>query len=165
MNRFEVITNRTSDLGKYGIFDNECKDDGDGILTTVERQVSARVIVDKLNELQRTIDEKPLDLHTDIQDYEDRLNWLKKTSKRLIEIEEIYKEEFKIELAQAIEEGIDFKKIYGGNTEKTRKQYVDEQLQNLLDEKRELKQYKEDDLRRIELLKRVIDIKTKLMGL
>ena len=103
--------------------------------------------------------DEELNLHEDFVEYDEILHWISKTGKRLTEIEEIYQEDFKIELANAMFNGVDFKKIYGGNTEKTRKQYVDEQLSDLLDEKKCLKAYQSDDLRRIEFLKRLIDMK------
>lgn len=107
-------------------------------------------------------DEKS-DIHSDFVEWDNINCRLSETTRRLTEIDEIYKEEFKIELAQAIEDNIDFKKIYGGNTEKTRKQYVDEQLSDLIDEKNELKAIQSDDLRRIEFLKKLISMKLKLL--
>lgn len=108
--------------------------------------------------------DEELDLHSDFIEWDNLNYWLSKTTRRLTEIEEIYQEEFKIELAQAIEEKVDFKKIYGGNTEKTRKQYVDEQLADLINEKKELKALQSDDLRRIEFLKKLISMKLKVLG-
>ena len=107
-------------------------------------------------------DEK-LDLHSDFLEWNELNDWLFTTANRLTEIEEIYQEEFKIELANALETGVDFKKIYGGNTERTRKQYVDEQLSDLIDEKKLLKSLQADDLRRIEFLKKLISMKIKLI--
>ena len=109
--------------------------------------------------------DEELDLHSDFIEWDNINYWLGKTTRRLTQIEEIYQEEFKIELAQAIEEKIDFKKIYGGNTEKTRKQYVDEQLSDLIAEKKELKALQSDDIRRIEFLKRLIEMKLKIIGM
>lgn len=103
------------------------------------------------------------DIHSDFLEWNELNDWLLVTGKRLNEIEEIYNEEFKVELANAIEMGIDFKKIYGGNTEKTRKQYVDEQLSDLIEEKKLLKSHQSDDLRRIEFLKRLITYKTNFL--
>ena len=101
--------------------------------------------------------------HNDLIEYDDILHWMSKTNQRLTEIDEIYKEEFKVELANAIETGVDFKKIYGGNTEKTRKQYVDEQLSDLLDEKKMLKAYQSDDNRKLDFLKLLIQFKIKMV--
>lgn len=109
-------------------------------------------------------DEK-MDLHNDFLEWNELNDWLLKTGKRLIELEEIYNEDFKIELKQAIEDKIDFKKIYGGNTEKTRKQYVDEQLSDIVEEKKMLKLNQSDDLRRIEFLKKLISMKLKVLNL
>lgn len=107
-------------------------------------------------------DEK-LDLHSDFIEWNELNDWLLKTGNRLTEIEEIYDEAFKTELARALEMKIDFKKIYGGNNEKTRKKYVDEQLSDLIDEKKLLKSLQADDLRRIEFLKKLIYMKIKLI--
>ena len=101
--------------------------------------------------------------HQDLIEYDEILHWMSKTNQRLTEIDEIYKEEFKVELANAIETGVDFKKIYGGNTEKTRKQYVDEQLSDLLDEKKMLKAYQSDDNRKLDFLKLLIQFKIKMI--
>ena len=109
--------------------------------------------------------DEELDLHSDFIEWDNLNYWLSKTTRRLTQIEEIYQEEFKIELAQAMEEKIDFKKIYGGNTEKTRKKYVDEQLSDLINEKKELKALQSDDIRRIEFLKRLIQMKLKVIGM
>ena len=124
--------------------------------------------LNKKEEEQRIVTvpfDEELDLHSDFIEWDNLNYWLSKTTRRLTEIEEIYQEEFKIELAQAMEEKVDFKKIYGGNTEKTRKQYVDEQLSDLIAEKKELKALQSDDLRRIEFLKRLIQMKLKVIGM
>lgn len=132
----------------------------------------AEKLVEYLNERESRKTEKrvltipydeQLDLHSDFLEWNELNDWLLKTGKRLIEIEEIYDEEFKIELANALETGVDFKKIYGGNTDKTRKRYVDEQLSDLIDEKKLLKSLQADDLRRIEFLKKLISMKLKLI--
>lgn len=98
-------------------------------------------------------------LKEDFDEYEERLDWIYKTSTRLMEIEREYDEKAPKILQKAIEDEVDFKALYGGNTEKTRKKYVDEQLAELMMEKERLKLFKEDDNRRIGLLKRVIDLK------
>ena len=98
-------------------------------------------------------------LKEDFDEYEERLNWLYKTSTRLMEIEREYDKKSTEVLQKAIADEVDFKALYGGNSEKTRKKYVDEQLSELLMEKERLKLFKEDDNRRIGLIKRVIDLK------
>lgn len=158
--KYEVYTIK----GEYGIIDTTIpRETGERVLITVPTETKARIIVEELNKLQHQVEEKPLDLHKDFTEYDELISRITKTSKRLIELEEIYKEESKLELQQAIEDKIDFKKLYGGNNEKTRKQYVDEQLKTIVIEKTELKIQKEDDLRRIEFLKRIIDMKTELI--
>ena len=98
-------------------------------------------------------------LKEDFDEYEERLNWLYKTSTRLMEIEREYDKKSTDVLQKAIADEVDFKALYGGNSEKTRKKYVDEQLSELPMEKERLKLFKEDDNRRIGLIKRVIDLK------
>ena len=98
-------------------------------------------------------------LKEDFDEYEERLNWLYKTSTRLMEIEREYDKKSTEVLQKAIADEVDFKALYGGNSEKTRKKYVDEQLSELPMEKERLKLFKEDDNRRIGLIKRVIDLK------
>lgn len=160
--RFEVYSIGLD--GRYGVLDTTLpKENDERIIVTVDREARARILVDKLNELQKETESKPLDLHIDFKEYDKLIKCLDKTNRRLSEIDEIYKEESKIVLQQAIEDQVDFKKIYGGNTEKTRKQYVDEQLSDLLDEKKELKFLQSDDLRRIEFLKRIIDMKIQML--
>ena len=104
-----------------------------------------------------------MNLYQDFNEYDELINWLNLTSRRIVEIEREYKEKSKTVLQKAVEDGVDFKAIYGGNSEKTRRQYVDEQLSDLVIEKQELKLLKEDDLRRIEFLKRMIDMKIELV--
>lgn len=104
-----------------------------------------------------------LDLHKDFVEWDELIHWINKTSRRLIEIEEIYQAESKIILSEAVENGVDFKRLYGGNNASTRKQYVDEQLVDLIDEKQELKFLQADDLRRIEFLKKLIQMKIKVI--
>lgn len=162
--KFEITTYNVQD-GKYAVIDTTIpKDNDERIIIICERKAQALVIVEKLNELQNQIDEKPLNLHDDFEEWDKIIGWLNKTGRRITEIDEIYNAESKLVLRDAIETGFDFKGVYGGNTEKTRKQYVDEQLSDLLDEKKELKALQSDDLRRIEFLKRMIDMKIKLIG-
>ena len=98
-------------------------------------------------------------LQDDFTDYETRLDWLYKTSTRLMEIVRIYEKESTEILQKSIADGVDFKALYGGNSEKTRKKYVDEQLSELVMERERLKLFKEDDSRRIGIIKRLIDLK------
>ena len=104
-----------------------------------------------------------IDLTEEFKEYDERLNWLQKTSQRLMEITREYEKKSPKILQEAIEKGVDFKALYGGNTEKTRKKYVDDQLIDLLLEKEKLKLFKEDDNRRISYLKRMIDMKIEMI--
>ena len=51
------------------------------------------------------------------------------------------------------------KNLYGGNNDKTRKQYVKDTLKSLTDEENELKRYTAEDGRRIAFLKELIRYK------
>lgn len=116
-----------------------------------------------INNIINEMGEEPLDLHENFEDWDERINWLDKTNRRLVEINEIYMAESDRILEEARELKVDFKAIYGANNKDTRKQYVDEQLSDLLDEKKELEFRKADDNRRISLLKRLIDMKVELI--
>ena len=104
-----------------------------------------------------------IDLTEDFKEYDERITWLKQTSERLMEIDREYEEKSPKILQDAIANDVDFKALYGGNTEKTRKKYVDDQLSELLMEKERLKLFKEDDNRRLGFLKRMIDMKIALI--
>lgn len=144
--------------------------DGKGIIHIPSGEVapSLKEVVDNLNDYAEQLKEcraKPLDLHKDFEDWNNRIEWLNKTSRRLAEIDEIYLAESDRILAEAREIKIDFKALYGANNKDTRKQYVDEQehIAELLEEKKELEFVKADDNRRISFLKRVIDMKIQLI--
>lgn len=64
---------------------------------------------------------------------------------------------------EAIASKIDFNAIYGANNQKVRQQYADEQLADLLEEKKELEFLKADDNRRISFLKKLINLKVELI--
>ena len=152
-------------FGEICVIDTTKEDtDDDKVLVSVDTEVKARIIVDLLNEKEDLIDEKPLDLHKDFSEYDECINSIDTDSKRLLEIEEEYKSESDRILKEARETEVDFKALYGGNNASTRKQYVDEQLYDLIEEKNDLKFKVDDNLRRIAFLKRMIDMKIKLIG-
>lgn len=107
--------------------------------------------------------EKTIDFDEQFRDWDTKIERLDEIGHRLIEIEKEYDEKFKTTLQKAMEDEVDFKAIYGGNTEKTRKKYVDEQLYKLLNEKEELKLEKEDLNRRISYIKKWIELHTTLV--
>ena len=104
-----------------------------------------------------------IDLTENFKEYDERITWLKQTSERLMEIDREYEEKSPKILQDAIANDVDFKALYGGNTDKTRKKYVDDQLSELLMEKERLKLFKDDDNRRLGFLKRMIDMKIALI--
>lgn len=152
-------------FGEICVIDTTKEDtDDDKVLVSVDTEVKARIIVDLLNEKEDLIDEKPLDLHKDFSEYDECINSIDTDSRRLLEIKEEYQSESDRILEEARETGVDFKALYGGNNASTRKQYVDEQLYDLVEEKNELKFKVDDNLRRIGFLQRMIDMKIKLIG-
>lgn len=165
--KYQVITHGMN--GRYGVINTIIPDDEEKVIVTCDSEVRARLVVDELNKLQHQIEEKPLGLHEDFQEWEKRMTWINKTSRRLVRIEEEYAEKSDKILAEArklkeSEEGIDvIKEKFGGNNDKTRKAYVKEQLSDLLEEKKELTFLKDEDNRKISYLKRLIDMKIELM--
>ncbi|MBQ2654046.1 MAG: hypothetical protein IJF83_10860 [Methanobrevibacter sp.] len=116
-------------------------------------------MADAINNLLDQIENKdPETIEDYFNKWDNLITWIDKSSRRITEIDEQYKELSKTVLQEAIEKDVDFKAIYGGNTEKTRKQYVDEQLAPLLDEKKELEFLKANDLKRIEFIKKFMDM-------
>lgn len=167
-NRFEIESTHDVAIADDWIV----RDKKEGWFVPCTSKIQAEMICEKLNEVNVINTEKrvltiphdeKLDLHSDFIEWNNLINWINESSRRISELDEIYKEEFKIELQNAIEDGVDFKAIYGGNTEKTRKQYVDEQLSDLLVEKNELEFLKADDIRRIDFLRHLIKMKTELL--
>lgn len=109
-----------------------------------------------------------INMYYDFIQWDTLINRINKISRRLIEIEEEYetKSEQLLSEARTIKDndGKDIiKEKYGGNNDKTRKKYVEEELSDLTDEKQELKLQKEEDNRRISFIKRLIDMKIELI--
>ena len=105
----------------------------------------------------------------DLVEWNGLLTWLSKSNRRIYEIKEEYKVESDKILAEArrIKEDPDdgrdiIKEKYGGNNDKTRKQYVDEQLVDLINEKQDLEFHVAEDVRRIAFLKELIRTKRML---
>ena len=105
------------------------------------------------------------DIEHDLAEWNELLTWLSKSNRRIYEIKEEYKAESDKILAEArklkeAEDGRDIiKEKYGGNNDKTRKQYVEEQLTSLIDEKRDLEFHVAEDNKRISFLKELIRTK------
>ena len=144
--------------GRVSVKNNE-----NGWFFPAENEYQAQFICDKLNELQELADEKPLDLHEDFEKWDNLIDRVDKNSRRLLEIKEIYQVEGDRLLEEARELKIDFKALYGGNNATTRKQYVDEQLSDLLNEKKELEFTVSNDKRRIDFLKKYTAMKIELI--
>ena len=160
--KYQVMTHGMN--GRYGVVNSTIPFENDErVIVTVDSESRARIIVDELNSLQHQIEEKPLNLHEDFQEWENLIERINKNSRRLMEIKETYQLESDRLLEEAREIKIDFKALYGGNNATTRKQYVDEQLSDLLEEKKELTFLKDEDNRKISFLKRLIDMKIELI--
>ena len=117
-------------------------------------------LTEHYHELEKDI---TVDLTEDFKEWDNVIKRLNKNGRRLVEIKETYQLESVRILEEAREIKVDFKALYGGNNEKTRKQYVDEQLSDLLDEKKELELRNADDNRKISYLTRLIDMKIELI--
>lgn len=96
------------------------------------------------------------------------LNRLNKSTRRLATIKEEYKNKSDEILTEARKikenENIDIiKDKYGGNNDKTRKKYVEEELSDLINERRELDFQVAEDNRRIVYLKELIRTKRMIL--
>lgn len=152
----EVMLNKEeSDEDRFMV-----KEESTGWFLPNMTKITANHVCDKFNELL----EKPLNLHIDFNEWNRRINRLDRTNRRLLKIEKIYEMESDRILKEIRENHIDIKAMYGGNNDKTRKRYVDEQLTELLEEKEELEFLKADDNRRISYLKKIITMKIEMMG-
>ena len=80
-------------------------------------------VCDKLNKLLDKLESKPLDLHSDFQEYDELISKMNKDARELFRLEKEYQNEFNRVLEEAIEHKVDFKALYGGNNATTRKQY------------------------------------------
>ena len=105
----------------------------------------------------------PLDLMKDFAEYDELISKMNKDARELFRLEKEYQNEFNRVLEEAIEYKVDFKALYGGNNAATRKQYVEEQLSDMVDEIQELKFCKTENQRQLDFLKRLIDMKIKLI--
>lgn len=144
----------------------ELTKDGKGIIyiPTGEVAPNLRAVVDNLNDLTEQVNElTTLDLHKDFTEYEELITKMNEDARELFRLEKEYQNEFNRVLEEAIEHKVDFKALYGGNNATTRKQYVEEQLSDNLNEIQELKFCKTENQRQLDFLKRLIDMKISLI--
>ena len=140
--------------------------DGKGIVHIPSGEVapSLQEVVDNLNDYQDQLNKlTTLDLHQDFTEYEKLITKMNEDARELFRLEKEYQDEFNRVLEEAIEHKVDFKALYGGNNKDTRKQYVEEQLSDMLDEIQELKFNKSENQRQLDFLKRLIDMKTAMI--
>lgn len=165
--QFEVIDGYDTENNPIKMIrDNETTEE-----YSMENELEANSLCLKLNDFNDTIKllNKAIELGLSIDLVENFSEWdeiitrLDKTNRRLVEIEETYQSESDRILAEARETEVDFKALYGANNKDVRQQYADEQLSDLLEEKKELEFTKADDNRRISFLKRLIDMKIQLI--
>ena len=162
--RFEYSKLAEGLNGRIGVVDTTIpRGNDERIIATVDKETSARLLVDVLNELHGISEEKPLDLHHDFKEYNDLIIKMNKDARRRVEIEEEYFNKSNEIIQKAINENFDFKAVYGGNTKDTRQKYADEQLSDLVTERQELKFSKEEDARKLGYIKRLIDMKIQLI--
>lgn len=88
-----------------------------------------------------------------MEEWEERAAWLDVTLRRINELEEIYETESEIILRKAKEAKLDFKAKYGANNDKIRTRYVNNILEKEVKELNDLKLYRDEDRRRIEVLR------------
>lgn len=110
----------------------------------------------------------PLDLHKDFTEYEELITNMNEDARELIKKETEYaeKSDALLKIAAHIKEenGDDIiKQKYGGNNDKTRKKYVEDELKEFADDIQELKFKKGEYNRRLGFLKRLIDMKISLI--
>lgn len=122
-------------------------------------------LTEHYHELEKDI---TVDLTEDFKEWNKIITRLNKNGRRLIEIKETYETESEkiLNNARQIKEETEkdiIKEKYGGNNDKIRKKYVEEQLSDLLDEKKELELRNADDNRKISYLTRLIDMKIELI--
>lgn len=144
---------------------------------SMENELEANSVCMKLNDLTKTIMMldtalRKLGVSVDLvkyfSDWDNLITNQNTISKRLIKIEDEYKEKSEKLLSKARkikdETEVDIiKDKYGGNNDKTRKQYIKESLIDLSNEKQELTLQKEDNARRISYLKKLIDLHIELI--
>lgn len=149
----------------------ELTKDGKGIVHIPSGEVapSLREVVDNLNDYQDQLNElTTLDLHQDFTEYGELINNINQTARELVQKETEYAEKGDaiLKLAAYIKEenGDDIiKQKYGGNNDKTRKKYVEDELKSFADDIQELKFKKEEYNRRLGFIKRLIDMKTAMI--
>ena len=125
--------------------------------------ISFREIVNELLEKRF-----PIDLHKDFTEYEELITNMNEDARELVQKETEYaeKSDALLKLAAHIKEenGDDIiKQKYGGNNDKTRKKYVEDELKDFADDIQELKFKKGEYNRRLGFIKRLIDMKISLI--
>ena len=144
---------------------------------SMDNETEANSVCMKFNDLTKTIMMldtalRKLGVSVDLvkyfSDWDNLITNQNTISRRLIKIEDEYKEKSEELLSKARktkdETGVDIiKDKYGGNNDKTRRQYIKESLIDLSNEKQELTLQKEDNARRISYLKKLIDLHIELI--
>ena len=134
------------------------KEDDEEVIITVEREAQARMLADLLNEKEDLINEKPLDLHKDFEEWDKYIDNIIIGEKNLITLKEEFEEQ-----SQEIIANTDFKELYGANNQKVRDNHIKKELHGLSEDITDLKLKIEYAKMRISFLKRLIDMKLELI--
>ena len=123
---------------------------------------------DIFKETYEDVTDEELDLYNDFTEYEELIDNINKTARELVQKETEYAEKgdalLKLAAYMKKENGDDIiKEKYGGNNDKTRKKYVEDELKAFAEDIQELKFKKEEYNRRLGFIKRLIDMKTAMI--
>jgi|GEM_PF-6338002 len=120
----------------------------------VESKIQAEVLCDKFNEIEN----KPLDLHKNFEEWDKYIDNVIIGEKNLINLKQEFEEQ-----SQEIIANTDFKELYGANNQKVRDNHIKKELSELTETINDTKLKVEYAKMRISFLKRLIDMKTELI--
>lgn len=110
-------------------------------------------IKERLNNLVKEYEEKPLNLHEDFETWDNFIIELSNKEVELINLKEMY-----LQLEQEIIDKTNFKELYGKNNESVRKNHVKNELKDIVDNRNELEIS-------ISYLKRKLDFQRQLIAM
>lgn len=111
-------------------------------------------MADILNEY----DERPLDLHIDFKEWGDIIDRLKINEAELIHLKETFNQ-----LSEKIISETDFKQLYGKNNETIRKNHVNNELSDMVEQINMLKLAINHDNRQLNFIKALVHMKLELL--
>ena len=154
--RFEVTTTNTN--GKFGVLDIQEPDEEIRIITICDREAEAMVLVDKLNEMQKEINEKPLNLQEDFAEWDYLIQEIPQLENQLRDLKE---DLFKKQLEE--DKNTDYKSLYGKNNEKIREVHYKETFFEIYEKIYSISQDTETKKRRISFIREMIRMKIELL--